>query len=82
MYQTQLKGLLQEEVGCLNQIHYLSIQINGADSGKLAGPLLYFSDLEKNSCRAALEEWNHHQYRHPLSSTLGESFKCQPCVVL
>ena len=39
MEKTQLKGTLPDEVGCLNQLHYIYIHNNDSDSGKLMGPL-------------------------------------------
>ena len=45
MGETQFKGTLYKEVGCLNHIRYISIHKNEADSGKLTCPLPPFSDL-------------------------------------
>ena len=42
---TKLKDPMPEEVGGLDQLRYLSIHNNEADSGKLTGPLPYFSYL-------------------------------------
>ena len=45
MDKTKLKGPLYEEVGGINQLHYISIQNNESDPGNITGPLPSFSDL-------------------------------------